>query len=506
MNRTLPAIAAATIATLILGGCTLLGPSSPTESTPTGESVAADLEPFYGQVLTWESCGEGIQCSTAEAPLDWADPARDSIELALSRQVATGSDRLGSLLVNPGGPGASGRDLIIDSVDFATSERLQSSYDIVGFDPRGVGASSAISCYDDPFDLDTYLFDITEGEFGSDEWLDNSEAIGESLGKDCLEFTGELLGYVDTVSAARDLDLLRAVLGDEKLNYLGFSYGTILGATFAELYPTKTGHLVLDGALDPESTGFDVTRTQTEGFESALHAFMVDCETQSDCPFPGDADDSMKRVRALLDKLDASPLRHTDGRELGSATMATAIILPLYNLDTWSYLRTLFTEVQQGGTEVAFILADAYNTREDGKYGDNSFEARVSINCLDYGSSGTREEWREQAAELTELAPVFGPQFSYGETTCLDWPFPPKREFGPIHATGSGEILVVGTTNDPATPYVWSQALAEQLDNGHLITREGEGHTGYNKGNACVDGAVDDYFTAGTVPASDPQC
>ena len=161
MNRTLPAIAAATIATLILGSCTLLGPSSPTESTPTGESVAADLEPFYGQVLTWESCGEGIQCSTAEAPLDWADPARDSIELALSRQVATGSDRLGSLLVNPGGPGASGRDLIIDSVDFATSERLQSSYDIVGFDPRGVGASSAISCYDDPFDLDTYLFDIT---------------------------------------------------------------------------------------------------------------------------------------------------------------------------------------------------------------------------------------------------------------------------------------------------------------------------------------------------------
>ena len=505
MTRTLPVLAAAVIATLMLGGCTLPG-SAPTESTPTGESVAADLEPFYSQVLVWESCGEAMQCSTAEAPLDWENPSRDSIELALSRQVATGSDRLGSLLINPGGPGASGVDLVVDSVDFATSERLQSSYDIVGFDPRGVGASSPISCYDDPADLDAYLFDITPGEFASEPWIAELEKTGDSLGKDCLEHTGDLLGFVDTVSAARDLDLLRAILGDKKLNYLGYSYGTILGATFAELYPTKTGRLVLDGALDPESTSYDVTLTQTKGFESALHAFMVDCESQSDCPFPGTADDSMKRVRTLLDRLDASPLRGEDGRELGSSTMTTAIILPLYNEDTWSYLRTLFTEVAQGGTDVAFLLADAYNDRENGVYANNSFEARVSINCLDYGSEGTVTEWREQAAELAEVAPVFGPQSSYGETTCLNWPFPAKRTYGPIHATGSGDILVVGTTNDPATPYVWSQALAEQLDSGHLITREGEGHTGYNKGNACVDGAVDDYFTAGTVPASDPQC
>ena len=503
MKRLLAVIATVAVVSLALTGC---GPVAPSTSTPTGETVTADLEPFYSQVLEWNSCGEGVQCATATAPLDWENPATDSIELALTRQYATGSNRLGSLLVNPGGPGASGFDIIHDSVDFATSENLQSSYDIVGFDPRGVGRSTPISCYDDPADLDAFLYDIPKNEFASSAWLDELEAAGEQFGADCLEHTGDLLGFVDTVSAARDLDLLRAILGDKKLNFLGYSYGTILGATYAELYPQNTGRLVLDGALDPESTSFDVTLTQAKGFESALTAFLVDCETQDDCPFSGDAEDSKKRVRALLDRLDLSPLRNADGRELGSGTMTTAIILPLYNVDSWTYLRTLFTSVLQGETDVAFILADSYNSREEGEYLDNSFEARLSINCLDYGSEGDRADWEAQSAELVAAAPVFGKQFSYGETTCLNWPFPPKREYGPIHASGSADILVVGTTNDPATPYVWSQALAEQLENGHLITREGEGHTGYNKGNDCVDDAVDNFFTDGEVPSSDPKC
>lgn len=493
-------VALGAIVALALVGCT------PVVSTPTGESVDAALKPFYSQVLTWSDCGDGMQCSTAEAPLDWENPAADSIELALSRQVATGSDRLGSLLINPGGPGASGYDLVVDSVDFATSETLQESYDIVGFDPRGVGRSSAISCYEDPSTLDSFLYDLTPGEIGSDAWVAALEKSGKQFVAECEKYTGDLLGFVDTVSAARDLDLLRAVLGDEKLNYLGYSYGTILGATYAELYPTKTGRMVLDGALDPESTSFDVTKTQAEGFESALRAFLDDCADQSDCAFTGSTDDAMLKIRALLERLDASPLRASDGRELSSSSMTTAIILPLYNQDTWQYLRQLFTAVLQGDAEYAFQLADAYNSRVEGEYTDNSLEARVAINCLDYGSEGDLADWRAQAQELATIAPVFGPQFAYGETLCKSWPYPPKREYGPIHASGSGDILVVGTTNDPATPYVWSQALAEQLDAGHLVTRKGEGHTGYNKGNVCIDSTVDDYFVSGNVPETDPKC
>ena len=493
-------IAVGAIALLTLVGCT------PVVSTPTGESVDEALAPFYSQVLTWSDCGDNIECSTAKAPLDWESPATDEIELALSRQVATGDKRLGSLLVNPGGPGASGYDLVHDSVDFATSETLQASYDIVGFDPRGVGRSSAISCYDDPSTLDAFLYDLTPGEIGSDEWVAALEKSGKDFVAECEKYTGDLLGFVDTVSAARDMDLLRAVLGDGKLNYLGYSYGTILGATYAELYPQKTGRLVLDGALDPESTSFDVTKTQAAGFESALRAFLDDCADQSDCAFTGSTDAAMLKIRALLDRLDASPLRASDGRELNSAAMTTAIILPLYNEDTWQYLRQLFTAVLQGDAEYAFQLADAYNSRVDGEYVDNSLEARVAINCLDYGSEGDLAEWRVQADELATIAPVFGPQFAYGETLCKSWPFPPKREYGPIHAAGSADILVVGTTNDPATPYVWSQALAEQLDAGHLVTRKGEGHTGYNKGNECVDTTVDDYFVSGNVPETDPKC
>jgi hypothetical protein len=192
---------------------------------------------------------------------------------------------------------------------------------------------------------------------------------------------------------------------------------------------------------------------------------------------------------------------------LGSNTMTSAIILPLYDATNWEYLRQLFAAVFSGDAELAFSLADSYNGRDaNGNYLDNSLEARIAINCLDYASEGTPEQWRADAAALATLAPVFGPQFAYGETACSGWPFSSEVVRGPIAASGSADIVVVGTTNDPATPYIWAQSLADQLENGHLVTREGEGHTGYNKGNACVDETVDGYFIDGVVPAKDPLC
>ena len=494
---------------LPLSGCVAsFLPKSPSmQSTPTGEKVSADLEPFYSQVLKWKACeGGDFQCATAKAPMDWKNPATKSIDLALIRKVATGT-ALGSLLVNPGGPGGSGYDFIRDSLDYAVDAKLQQNYDIVGFDPRGVNKSSAVKCYQNPAEMDKYLFDVSPNPFGSDAWIADQRASNTAFGAGCLTYTGDLLGFVDTDSAARDLDLLRAILGDKKLNYLGYSYGTLLGATYAELYPKKTGHLVLDGALDPATTSFEVGATQAKGFESALRAYIADCESGKGCPFSGSVSGAMTEIRSLLDGLNASPLRAADGRELSSSVMFNAIIFPLYNKTSWPYLTQLFSSVMRGDASVAFQLADSYYGRKaDGTYKDNSTEAFIAINCLDYAAESTTDaSLRADAAKLASLAPTLGPQLSY-DTSCASWPFRPTRTRAPIAADGSAPILVVGTTNDPATPYVWAKALAKELQNGHLVTYKGEGHTAYNKSNSCVNNAVDSFFVGGTVPKEDPNC
>ena len=508
-RRRLAVTSVALAAVLVLSGCVgSFLPSTPSStSKSTSEKVAANLEPFYSQVLHWKSCESGnFQCATAKAPLDWSDPGKETIRLALIRKVATGT-KLGSLLVNPGGPGASGFDFIKDSLSYAVDAKLRQNFDIVGFDPRGVNHSSAVKCYDNPANLDAFLFTITPGAIGSDQWLAASDASNAKFGQDCLKYTGNLLGYIDTNSAARDLDLLRATLGDKKLNYLGYSYGTLLGATYAELYPKKTGHLVLDGVVDPATTEYEVTETQAKGFESAMRAYLKDCLSGTKCPFKGTVNSSMLRVRAILDSLDASPIRNGDGRELGSATMFEAIILPLYSQSTWKYLDTLFTDVEHGSADVAFQLADSYVGRNaDGTYRDNSFEALIAINCLDYKSTDTDANMRVEAAQLDKVAPTFGPEMSYGGTSCNNWPFKSTRERGPIAANGSAPIVVIGTTNDPATPYVWAQNLSKELQHGYLITHKGEGHTAYNKSNSCVNNAVDDFFVSNKVPLTDPHC
>jgi pimeloyl-ACP methyl ester carboxylesterase len=505
--RVVGVVAAMLAVVMPLSGCASWFSAPVATSEPTGESVVDELAPLYSQVLSWTDCGNGMECSTATAPLSWGDPTGDTIDLALVRQSATSGTALGSLLVNPGGPGGSGYDFVYDTVDSATSEELQANFDIVGFDPRGVGRSSAISCYSDPATLDSYIFDIFTGERGSDEWLAQAEAANATFGAECLANTGELLGNVDTTSAARDLDLLRAVLGDEKLNYLGFSYGTELGQAYADLFPDKTGRLVFDGAVDPTASSYDVSSFQAQGFESALRAFLEACPSLDGCPFRGSVDQSMTTIRALLDSLDASPIRNADGRELGANTMFTAIILPLYNEGNWPTLASVFEYAMAGDPSFPFVVADAYYDRaEDGSYSSNSTEAFTAINCLDYPIDRNVETMRAEAAALDAAAPVLGHLMAWGGTSCYDWPYEPTGTPEAITAAGSTDILVVGTTNDPATPYRWAQAVAEQLENGHLVTYTGEGHTAYNSSNDCILNTVDDYFINGTVPATDPQC
>jgi pimeloyl-ACP methyl ester carboxylesterase len=500
------AIAIAATVALALSGCvTWFLPHTSNTSTPTGEKVAAALAPFYGQTLSWANCGQNLQCTTAKVPLDWSNPGTGEIKLALVRQPATGT-RLGSLLVNPGGPGGSGYDFVKDSINYATDKTLQSSYDIVGFDPRGVGRSTAVKCYG-PTQMDQYLYGITPGARGSDAWIANNAKTSTDFANACAANTGTLLAHVDTVSAARDLDVLRAVLGDKKLNYLGYSYGTYLGTIYANLYPKKTGRLVLDGALDPAASNFEVTKVQSVGFENALRAYVKACLAGKNCPFSGTVDDSMKTISALLAAVDKSPIRNSDGRELGANTLVTAIIYPLYDANAWSTLSQMFASVMQGDASIAFQLADGYNGRNsDGSYLDNSTEAFMAINCLDYTYNADPATMRAQAAELAQVAPVIGPYMGYGDIGCATWPYKSTVQRGPVHAAGAAPILVVGTTNDPATPYVWAQNLAKELKSGHLLTYKGEGHTAYNKSNSCVNNTVDKFLVSGTVPATDPMC
>ncbi|GAA2043684.1 alpha/beta hydrolase [Agromyces tropicus] len=506
VRRASALVATLAAATLLFTGCgvpSFLG-GPPDRSEPTGESVAPELEPFYAQVLEWRSCGD-LQCSTATAPLDWSDPAAGEIELALVRQPATG-EKIGSLLVNPGGPGGSGFDFIAESIDYAVGPRLQQRFDVVGFDPRGVGRSTPVRCLD-AAGMDDFLYSVVPAERGSDEWIGDVTEANREFGQACADETGDLLANVDTVSAARDLDLLRAILGDTELNYLGYSYGTFLGATYAGLYPEKVGRLVLDGAIDPAASNQEVNVAQAVGFEDALRAYLEDCLAGADCPFSGSVDDAVDEVSRLIASVEQSPLRASDGRMVGADTLVTAIIFPLYSADTWTYLSDMFESVMFGEADTALAFADLYNGREqDGSYGDNSTEAFRAVNCLDYTYDDDVDLMRANAAELAEAAPVIGPYFGYGDIGCAQWPYAARAERAAITADGANPIMVIGTTGDPATPYQWAEALADQLDSGVLVSYDGEGHTAYRKSNACIDDTVEDFLVDGTVPASDPQC
>jgi pimeloyl-ACP methyl ester carboxylesterase len=305
--------------------------------------------------------------------------------------------------------------------------------------------------------------------------------------------------------------MLRYAVGDSRLNYLGYSYGTLLGATYADLFPTHVGRMVLDGALDPASSSTDVSRTQAVGFENALRAYLAWCISQQDCPVAGTGtvDSAMTEISQLLSQLDAKPLpaSGTETRVFGADTLVTAIIAPLYDEGSWPYLSQVFTGILAGDPTIAFDAADWYNGRQaDGTYKDNSTEAFLSINCLDYPSTSDVATWRADAQAITTAAPVIGPYLIYGDTLCSNWPYQSTRTLEPIVAVGSPDILVIGTTNDPATPYRWAVNLAAELSKGHLISYAGEGHTAYNKSNSCVDDAVTNFFLRGVVPAADPKC
>lgn len=506
-TQALRTLAVAAVAALALTACTADPDPKPVHrpTTAAASDAPAGAEEIYGQEVNWAPCGD-LECATITVPLDWSDPGGDTIGIKVNRAAATG-DKIGSLLINPGGPGGSGLDALETIALDRFGDEVVERYDLIGFDPRGVGKSTPpIACVSDS-EMDTLV--AADYDFATDQGIAAAEAAYGVLGEGCLEETGPLLEHVDTVSAAKDMDVIRAVLGDETLTYVGYSYGTQLGATYAALFPAKVGRLVLDGAVDPTLSSQEMSLGQAVGFESALRAYVTDCLAGTDCPLTGSVDDGMAQIRALFDQATASPLPTQDGsRTLTGALAFSGVALPLYDESSWSYLTVGLTEAIQGGSgSVLLQLADLYYDRVDGRYTTNATVAFWAIGCADDRGTTDIAQMRADAAEIEAAAPTVGSFFGYGGVLCANWPVPEAGGLDSYTAKGAAPIVVIGTTNDPATPYAWSESLTATLgDSATLLTYEGEGHTAYGRSNDCILDAVDAYLVDGTVPAEGTRC
>jgi pimeloyl-ACP methyl ester carboxylesterase len=494
--------AVAVSATLVLAGCSLV-PAPQVTSTPVTSGVPQSLRPYYGQRLVWKDCGKGYRCTTAHAPLDWDSPTGAPVKLALTMRPASGT-RIGTLFMNPGGPGVAGVAFLKANGDDFFDKALLDSYDIVAWDPRGIGESSAVDCYGTA-KLDAFLFDDPNLPEGSAALKTRVERQGKAFGAACAARTGALLGHVSTEDTVRDLDMLRAATGERKLDYFGFSYGTSIGAAYADRFPANVGRMVLDGATDPSISAFQENLANTRAFGDALKTYLADCVGSSSCPFRGESVDSaVDTIATLLVRLRASPLRAADGRAVNGAVLRTAINAALYDKGSWQYLTQAFTEILRGVPTTTQLLADSYVDRGRSGYKDNLFEAIYAVSCLDRPVVTDPATLKRQGEALTAADPLRAADNAedLGDPVCGNWPVKPTAAPARVKAIGSPPILVLGTTGDPATPYAWAKSVSRQLPKGVLLTLKGEGHTAYRNQVPCINTRVDAYFTKGTVPAA----
>ena len=504
--------AAGSLAVLLsLTGCTLFGSSNGgSNGASTGkadpsiaEAAPEELRSFYSQEVSWTACEGKLQCAKIKVPVDYSKPDGDSIEIAALKMPATGN-KTGSLLVNPGGPGGSGYDFVKDAGATNISSEVRSSYDLVGFDPRGVKRSSPVTCLTDQ---ERDASRAKSYDLSSDAGLSEAIADNKATAAKCAEKTGPLLAHVDTVSAAKDMDILRAVVNDAKLNYLGYSYGTFLGSTYASLFPDNVGRMVLDGALDPSLSNEEFTSRQARAFEKAIRAYVEKCLGDNGCPLSGTVDSGVQQIRDVVAAVDANPQRAQDGRLVTGSAFVSGLILPLYNDDNWPVLTQALDAALKGDPSPMLRLADLGADRDaSGKYTSNSAFAFNAINCLDYPMVTDPAAMRADEQKLRQDSPTLGYFFAYGGTNCQDWPYKSIRTPAPVEYPGSAPIVVVGTTGDPATPVEWAGALRKQLGNASLVTWEGEGHTAYGRSNTCVSDAVDGYLLTGEAPADNTEC
>ena len=488
-------------------------PGSPTASpggsigAPKGD-VPKGLEKFYKQKVSWAPCKDDakMQCANVKVPLDYKKPGGKAITVAMAKLPAKSGKPIGSLFINPGGPGSSGI-LMLSYVDQAFSKDVMDKYDIIGFDPRGVGSSTPVDCVDDRELAKILDSDIdTSTEAGRKA----RKAQARQIAKGCKEKSGELLAHVGTESAARDMDVLRGLVGDEKLNYFGFSYGTSLGGMYADLFPKKVGRMVLDGAANPQQSFLPSTYTQMLGFEKSFERYAERCVKAGNCSLGSSVDAAKKKMRALLDQAHATPFKTSDpNRPLNRSMLHSTVISLLYEDRTWSVFNQAFDQlIKQNDGSLFLKLFDASTGRDGDEVSSSRTEAYWAINCADYAQE-SEADYLKYAKKLKREAPAIG-AFSAQDTVafymCAELPHHPKSNPGPYRAKGSAPIVVIGTKHDPATPYSWAQALHKSLSNSVLLTWEGDGHTAYGRAGSCIQGPVDKYLLTGEVPKDGLVC
>jgi pimeloyl-ACP methyl ester carboxylesterase len=498
------------------------GPELPfAENKGPSGAVPKGLEKFYGQELTWEGCQDyatsdydadplsdkAVQCTHLTVPLDYADPSGDSIRIGVLRKPATSTeDRIGSLLVNPGGPGVAGLSTAA-SVAKANDD-LASRFDFIGFDPRGVGSSEpVIECLTD---------EETDAERADDSELDTSAAgteQNESQAKDyaskCAERTEhgkEMLENIGTRDVVKDMDVLRSALGDDKLTYVGYSYGTRIGSAYAEAFPRNVRALVLDGAVDPTQSQIDSTVAQGAGFQKAFDDFVAWCVKRDDCALGKDEGAAQGTFKDLIDPLEDRPV-DVDGRPLTFEDATTGVVQALYSQQLWENLNTGLNELRQQKGEGLMFLADLYLERgQDGTY-TTTQDAFTAIHCVDDPRITDPNQIKDLNTRYKKAAPFLddGNPPGTARDACAFWPVP---ETSKPHVPEVGDlppVLVISTTNDPATPYEAGVNLAKALKGG-LLTYEATQHTVFLQGNSCVDSAGATYLIDLKLPKDGLRC
>lgn len=475
-------------------------------------SAAVALSPntSASKSLDWKPCRDvrEIRCTLLRVPLDRTRPTGPKVSIAISMLPARSpSRRIGVLLVNPGGPGSSGQKFV-RQLRRGFSATILDRFDVIGWDPRGVGGSGEIRCYGDQKSYDRYYAVDPDPDSPAevDALIDTARQFAQACG---AKNSRDVLRFAGTADVVDDMDAIRVALGEETISFFGFSYGTLLGLRYADKYPKRVRAFALDGILDPTADTSERSAEQAAGFDRALTGFLdlcgdVRCGWVRNGETAGDAFDRLAKT------LDAKPISIRRGfkpaRRLGSGEFIVGVLASLYNRDSgWPLLRRALSEVEKGDASTMLALFDSYADREPTGYG-NIAEANAAVNCVDVPSPRGGAPYAVLAERLGNTSPRFGRLAGYSSIVCGFWPVPSTGSVAPVAAKGSAPLLLVGTTRDPATPYVWAQSVARQLDNSVLLTYDSDGHTGYLGGNPCVQRNVHRYLVDLVLPRPGTTC
>jgi len=498
------AITIVAMAAALISGCSGTTATPPTAQSSQLTSTVSELSDFYNQNVDWRNCGDA-DCTTFEVPLDYQNPEGDRVTLSMTKVWARG-ESIGSLFVNPGGPGGSAFEYA-KAADFIVTDQIRESFDVVGVDPRGVGLSDTIRCL-----TDEQIDALISGDGSPDTELEESRLILDAgfIGQACKNKNDPLIAHMSTIEVAKDMDIARALVGDPVMNLLGKSYGTAIGTTYIGLFPERVGRMVLDGVLPIYLDQLEVTKAQAEEFEVLFSYFVNDCLEQSNCPLTGSVDEGVQQIRQFLFGLDSEPLMGDNQRELTESLATYAIVSYLY-FPQYDFpdLRAALNKAMILGdpNELLKLLDQRISRAPDGRYTDNSTDAFYAVSCLDLPVTQSVDEVRQFANQLAISAPTFGESLGWGVLACKDWPYMAEQTIT-ITPNTSAPVMLVSVENDPATPVQWAKEVAAKLGNAELVIWEGGyNHTAYFEGSECVTDRVDAYLLEGTIsPGTTTAC